>query len=233
MMAQKRSLSWVTVALAAVVFVLVAACSPAAMPTTAPTAVRATNTPDAPPEAIVTSEATEAMPDDEMTPEMTEAATEAVTPEATADAAADLTPEATAALAAEATGEAVACSKLNLNDLTQDALMAAIPDFSARMVREFLEYQPYASIQVFRREIGKYVDDAQLAQYEQYVYVPVDPNESDAATLAQLPGVDETIAETLIAGRPYADNAAFLAALADAVSPADAAGAACYLVSAS
>ena len=88
--------------------------------------------------------------------------------------------------------------------------MSTIPNFSARMVREFQEYRPYSSIRQFRQEIGKYVDQSQVTEWEQYVYVPVDPNESDAETLMQLPGVDETIASTLISARPYASNAAFL-----------------------
>lgn len=37
------------------------------------------------------------------------------------------------------------------------------------MVRKFEEYRPYVSIQQFRREIGKYVDEAMVAAYEQYV----------------------------------------------------------------
>ncbi|MCB0079846.1 MAG: helix-hairpin-helix domain-containing protein, partial [Caldilineaceae bacterium] len=85
------------------------------------------------------------------------------------------------------------------------------------------------SIQQFRREIGKYVDDAQVADYEQYVYVPVDVNESDAETLKQLPGVDDAIAEELMAARPYDSNDAFLAKLAELVSPEDAAAASGYL----
>jgi DNA uptake protein ComE-like DNA-binding protein len=213
-------------ALGVAVFVLLAACSPAATPTSAPTAVRATNTPDA----------TAGVEADEPTLEPTEdMATEVATAEMTAEAtqAREATAEATERVAAEATSEAVACTKLNLNDLTQDALMATIPDFSARMVREFMEYQPYASLQVFQREIGKYVDEAQIAQYEQYVYVPVDPNESDAVTLQQLPGVDEAEADRLIAGRPYASNEAFLATLADHVTATELAEAACYLASAS
>ena len=71
------------------------------------------------------------------------------------------------------------------------------------MVREFLEYRPYVSIQQFRQEIGKYVDEAQVAAYEQYVYVPVNVDEADAKTLQQLPGVDEAVAAELIAARPY------------------------------
>ena len=58
-------------------------------------------------------------------------------------------------------------SKINLNDMTSEELLNTIPDFSQRMVREFFEYQSYISIQQFRREIGKYVDEAQVTEYEQ------------------------------------------------------------------
>ena len=80
-------------------------------------------------------------------------------------------------------------AKLNLNTLTGDELTAAIPGFPNRMIREFLEYRPYASIQQFRREIGKYVGDAQVAEYEKYVYVPISLNDSDSETLQQIPGL--------------------------------------------
>ncbi len=131
---------------------------------------------------------------------------------------------------AASTAQAASCAKLNLNNLTEDALMVTIPDFSSRMVREFLEYTPYVSIQQFRREIGKYVDASQVAEYEKYVYVPVDPNNSDADTLKQLPGVDDSIAAELINGRPYASNAAFVQALATRVSDQQLAESTCYLV---
>ena len=95
------------------------------------------------------------------------------------------------------------------------------------MVREFQEYKPYASILQFRQEIGKYVDAATIADYEKYVFVPIDPNASDAATLQQIPGVDATSAAALIAGRPYATQAAFVQALAAHNVMAATAG--CYL----
>lgn len=129
----------------------------------------------------------------------------------------------------ESTTQATACTKLNLNILTEDQLMATIPGFSSRMVREFFEYRPYVSIQQFRREIGKYVDANQLAEYEKYVYVPVSANDSDADTLIQLPGVDATIAANLIAGRPYASDEAFLSALAASIGDQQVAPAACYM----
>lgn len=61
---------------------------------------------------------------------------------------------------AQMSGGGDAAQKVSLNDMTEAQLTATIPDFSGRMVREFFEYQPYISIQQFRSEIGKYVDDA-------------------------------------------------------------------------
>jgi len=86
------------------------------------------------------------------------------------------------------------------------------------MVREFQEYRPYLSILQFRKELGKYIDDAQIAEYEKYVYVPIAINDSDSATLQQIPGLDAASANTLIAGRPYASTDAFLSKLSALVS---------------
>lgn len=106
-----------------------------------------------------------------------------------------------------------AMTKLNLNSASGDDYMKTIPNFPNRMVREFLEYRPYVSIQQFRKEIGKYVGEQQTAEWEKYVYVPVDPNQSDKETLKQMPGVTDDLAGQLIAARPYASNDAFLAKL--------------------
>ena len=162
---------------------------------------------------------------DEATAEATveEVATEAASTEAAATEAA-----ATEAAAAEVAAPVV--QKLNLNEVSGEELLATIPNFGNRMVREFEEYRPYVSIQQFRREIGKYVDEAQVAEYEKYVYVPININEADEATLQQIPGVDAAAAAALVAGRPYAANAAFLEALAQIAPQADAATAAAYLV---
>lgn len=124
---------------------------------------------------------------------------------------------------------AVQSAKLNLNTATREQLLT-IPNVGDRMVREFMEYRPYRSILQFRREIGKYVSQEQVAEYEKYVFVPVDPNEADVETLRQLPGVDAAIAAQLIAGWPYATTQDFLARLAQYVSPEQAAAARAYLV---
>lgn len=120
-------------------------------------------------------------------------------------------------------------AKLNLNTVTEEELLSTIPDFGNRMVREFFEYRPYVSIQQFRQEIGKYVDEAQVATYEQYVYVPVNVNESDAATIMQTAGVDQAAADGLIAARPYDSTAAFLTKLAELAPTVDQTAAATYL----
>jgi DNA uptake protein ComE-like DNA-binding protein len=147
-------------------------------------------------------------------------------PAAPASTASENAPDTGTTLPADVAGVV----KLNLNTATEEEFLT-VPNVGARMVREFLEYRPYVSIQQFRREIGKYVDEAQVAAYEQYVYVPVNVNEADAETLQQLPGVDATMAAALIAGRPYADNAAFLAKLATVVPNANLAAAGAYLES--
>jgi len=111
--------------------------------------------------------------------------------------------------------------KLNVNTASGQELLNTIPNFNNRMVREFEEYRPYRSIQVFRREIGKYVAPNVVADYEKYVFVPIDPTQADAPTLMQIPGLDESEAQALIAGRPYASPDAFLTKLSDKVSAAE------------
>ena len=57
---------------------------------------------------------------------------------------------------------------INLNDaLRSDILL--IPGVGGRMAHEFEEYRPYSTIEQFRREIGKYVDEAEVTRLEQYV----------------------------------------------------------------
>jgi DNA uptake protein ComE-like DNA-binding protein len=109
-------------------------------------------------------------------------------------------------------------AKLNINTASQTELQATIPNLGNRMVHEFEEYRPYKSIQQFRKEMGKYVDQNQVAEYEKYIFVPIDENQSDAPTLQQIPGLDANEAQELIAARPYASRDAFLAKLAEKVS---------------
>src|SRR4026209_623432 len=61
---------------------------------------------------------------------------------------------------------------INLNTATDQEILL-IPGIGNRMLREFKEYRPYTALAQFHREIGKYVDDKELARLEQYVFVPV------------------------------------------------------------
>ncbi len=56
----------------------------------------------------------------------------------------------------------------HLNDGTEDDFKQ-IPGMTPKMVHEFEEYQPYANMEEFRREIGKYVDEDEVARLESYV----------------------------------------------------------------
>jgi len=111
--------------------------------------------------------------------------------------------------AAAETPNSRAGAKVNLNTASEDAFKA-VPKVGDKMAHEFEEYRPYASIRQFRKEMSKYVDDATIAEYEKHVYVPVVFNDCDADTLQQIPGIGSEGAETLIAGRPYDDDDAFL-----------------------
>jgi len=57
------------------------------------------------------------------------------------------------------------------------------------MVGELIEYLPYTAIARFRKEIGKYVDDKEVARLEQYVYVPINLNSASDETLLSIPGI--------------------------------------------
>jgi DNA uptake protein ComE-like DNA-binding protein len=59
---------------------------------------------------------------------------------------------------------------LDLNSATSEAFLT-IPGVGARMVHEFEEYRPYQSMEQFRREIGKYVDEDEVARLERYMTI--------------------------------------------------------------
>jgi len=61
---------------------------------------------------------------------------------------------------------------INLNTATDEEILL-IPMVGNRMLKEFKEYRPYTALAQFHREIGKYVDNTELARLEQYVFVPI------------------------------------------------------------
>ena len=59
---------------------------------------------------------------------------------------------------------------MDLNSTSSEACRS-IPGMSRRMVHEFEEYRLYNSMEQFHREIGKYVDDDEVARLEIYVFI--------------------------------------------------------------
>lgn len=58
--------------------------------------------------------------------------------------------------------------RINLNTASREEIML-IPGVGRRMAHEFEEYRPYNDMARFRREIGKYVSQAEVARLERYV----------------------------------------------------------------
>ena len=59
---------------------------------------------------------------------------------------------------------------INLNDAKRSDILL-IPGIGGRMAHEFEEYRPYASIEQFRQEMGKYVDEDEVARFERYMTI--------------------------------------------------------------
>ena len=91
---------------------------------------------------------------------------------------------------------------LNLNT-TNEKDFKMIPGVGDRMAHEFEEYRPYKSIQQFKREIGKYVDEIEVSRYLSYVFVPVELNTSSEDNIKDLPGVGNKMAHEFVEYRPY------------------------------
>ncbi|HVQ14705.1 MAG TPA: helix-hairpin-helix domain-containing protein [Vicinamibacterales bacterium] len=91
---------------------------------------------------------------------------------------------------------------INLNTASKEEILL-IPGVGNRMLHEFEEYRPYAALAVFHREIDKYVDDAELARLEQYVFVPIDLNSASDADILTIPGLGNRMLHEFKEYRPY------------------------------
>ncbi len=92
--------------------------------------------------------------------------------------------------------------QINLNTSSREELML-IPGLSRRMAHEFEEYRPYTSLEQFRREIGKYVDEAEVARLEQYVFIPLGLNSASSSDLMTIPGMSSRMVHEFEEYRPY------------------------------
>ena len=96
----------------------------------------------------------------------------------------------------------------NLNT-TAEKDFKMIPGVGDKMAHEFEEYRPYTSVLQFKREIGKYVDENEVARYLDYVFVPVELNTATEIDIKALPGVGDKMTHEFIEYRPYSNLAQF------------------------
>ena len=91
---------------------------------------------------------------------------------------------------------------LNLNATTEEEILL-VPGVGARMAHEFEEYRPYAHMAEFRREIGKYVNDDEVARLEQFVFVPINLNTASDADILSIPSLGNRMLREFKEYRPY------------------------------
>ncbi len=97
---------------------------------------------------------------------------------------------------------------IDLNDATSEEI-GLIPGVGDRMTHEFEEYRPYTALAQFHREIGKYVDDDEVARLAQYVYVRIDLNTASGEEILSIPGVGLRMRHEFREYRPYEAMAQF------------------------
>ena len=92
--------------------------------------------------------------------------------------------------------------QLNLNSASEEEILL-IPGLGKRMLHEFQEYRPYKTIAQFRKEIGKYVDQKEVARLEQYVFVPIHLNTASDDDILTIPGLGKRMLREFKEYRPY------------------------------
>jgi len=91
---------------------------------------------------------------------------------------------------------------INLNTAAREEILL-VPGVGKRMAHEFEEYRPYRAMAQFRREIGKYVDEKEVARLEQYVFVPINLNTAGDEDILSIPGVGKRMLHEFKEYRPY------------------------------
>ena len=92
--------------------------------------------------------------------------------------------------------------QIDLNGASE-AEIKVIPGMTSHMAHEFEEYRPYTSLDQFRREIGKYVDEDEVARLERHVFIPMHLNTASEADFKTIPGMTDHMVHEFEEYRPY------------------------------
>lgn len=92
---------------------------------------------------------------------------------------------------------------VNLNLSPREEILL-IPRAGRRFAREFDEYKPYTGGYLqFRREMGKYVNEQEVAHLEQYTFIPIDLNTASDSAILSIPGAGPRVLREFKEYRPY------------------------------
>lgn len=97
---------------------------------------------------------------------------------------------------------------LNLNTATGPQILL-VPRIAKRMTREFEEYRPWVNFAQFDREIGKYVDAAEVARLKQYVFIPLNLNTATDEQFKTIPNLGASMIREFNEYRPWKTQAQF------------------------
>ena len=91
---------------------------------------------------------------------------------------------------------------INLNTATAEEIML-IPGAGKRMAHEFEEYRPWRNWAQFQKEIGKYVNQQEVARLAQYAFIPININTASDADIQTIPGVGARMLHEFKEYRPW------------------------------
>jgi DNA uptake protein ComE-like DNA-binding protein len=97
---------------------------------------------------------------------------------------------------------------VNLNIASAQEIML-IPGAGKRMAHEFEEYRPWKAWAQFDKEIGKYVNKAEVERLKQYTFIPLNPNTASDADFLTIPGVGKRMVGEFKEYRPWKSQQQF------------------------
>jgi DNA uptake protein ComE-like DNA-binding protein len=107
---------------------------------------------------------------------------------------------------------------LDLNTASEEEILL-VPNAGRRMAHEFQEYRPWKSWVQFDKEIGKYVDQAEVSRLKRYAFIPVKLNTASDDDLRSIPGVGHRMLRELKEYRPWKTQQQFEKEIGKYVGP--------------